>query len=226
MPTGLTADGSYQAGARRTMDLTAQDAWRNWAEAQGLGRWLSQARTALKEGEKTTLQDGTQVLAVRVRPPSLLRIRLSRADWPHPRTAQLRVLAAARGSTVALHMEGLPDAQARAEYIEHWNAALTGAPQATATKAASAPKAASAKKATETKKATSAPKAASAKKATSAPKADSAKKATSAPKAASAKKAASAPKAALAKKTTAAKKAALAKKTAARKSTGKKSSAR
>ncbi|WP_342376123.1 hypothetical protein NVS55_33335 [Myxococcus stipitatus] len=170
MPTGLTADGSFQAGARRTMDLTAQDAWRNWAEAQGLGRWLSQARTALKEGEETTLEDGTQVLAVRVRPPSLLRIRLSRADWPHPRTAQLRVLAAARGSTVALHMEGLPDAAARAEYIEHWNAALTGAPVLAAKKAASKPKAAPAKKAPVAKKAAPAKKAPVAKKAASAKK--------------------------------------------------------
>ncbi|QSQ13146.1 hypothetical protein [Myxococcus landrumensis] len=170
MPTGLTADGSYQAGARRTMDLTAQDAWRNWAEAQGLGRWLSQARTALTEGEETTLADGTHVLAVRVRPPSLLRIRLSRADWPQPRTAQLRVLAAARGSTVALHMEGLPDAAARAGYIEHWNAALTGARAPDAKKTTVAKKAASAKKTTVAKKAASAKKTTVAKKAASAKK--------------------------------------------------------
>ncbi|WP_338863814.1 SRPBCC domain-containing protein [Myxococcus stipitatus] len=206
MPTGLTADGSYQAGARRTMDLTAQDAWRNWAEAHGLGRWLSQARTALKEGEETTLADGTHVLVVRVRPPSLLRIRLSRAEWPHPRTAQLRVLAAARGSTVALHMEGLPTAESRAEYIERWNAALTGA---------SSPS-------TSAREATSAP----AKKAAAAPKATSAKKSAAPKKAAAAKKPTLAKKAAATKKPTLAKKAATAKSRPARKTAVKKSSVR
>ncbi|AKF86923.1 hypothetical protein MFUL124B02_35765 [Myxococcus fulvus 124B02] len=108
------------------MDVSAEDAWRNWAEGAGLGRWLSSPRTALKEGERTTLKDGTEVLAVRVRPPALLRIRLTRTDWPRPRTAQLRVLPAARGHTVALHMEGLPDAASRAEYIQQWKLALSG----------------------------------------------------------------------------------------------------
>lgn len=126
MLAGLAADGTYAAGARHTMDMSAEDAWRNWAEGSGLGRWLSSPRAALKEGERTTLKDGTEVLAVRVRAPALLRIRLTRADWPRPRTAQLRVLPAARGHTVTLHMEGLPDAASRAEYIQQWKKALSG----------------------------------------------------------------------------------------------------
>ncbi|MFY1826895.1 hypothetical protein ACN47A_13330 [Myxococcus fulvus] len=135
MLAGLAADGTYAAGARHTVDVSAEDAWRNWAEGSGLGRWLSSPRTALKEGERTTLKDGTEVLAVRVRPPALLRIRLTRADWPRPRTAQLRVLPAARGNTIALHMEGLPDAASRAEYIQQWKEALSGLASAPAKKA-------------------------------------------------------------------------------------------
>ncbi|MCP3063944.1 hypothetical protein LXT21_34720 [Myxococcus sp. K38C18041901] len=138
MLAGLAADGTYAAGARHTMDVSAEDAWRNWAEGSGLGRWLSSPRTALKEGERTTLKDGTEVLAVRVRPPALLRIRLTRADWPRPRTAQLRVLPAARGHTVALHMEGLPDAASRAGYIQQWKKALSGLTSQPAKKKASA----------------------------------------------------------------------------------------
>ncbi|MFY2563212.1 hypothetical protein ACN469_36790 [Corallococcus terminator] len=136
MPTGLAADGTYGAGARRTFDLTAEEAWRNWADAKGLGRWLSPAQASLKEGDLTTLKDGTDVVAIRARPPTLLRIRLNRIDWPRPRTAQLRVLPAARGVTVALHAEGLPDATTRADYIQRWTKALTGGASTPAKKTA------------------------------------------------------------------------------------------
>ncbi|NTX39307.1 hypothetical protein HUA78_33220 [Myxococcus sp. CA033] len=149
MPTGLAADGTYGAGARHTFDMTAEEAWRNWAEAKGLGRWLSPARASFKEGDLTTLKDGTDVVVIRARPPTLLRIRLNRIDWPRPRTAQLRVLPAARGHTVALHAEGLPDATTRADYIQRWTKALTGEASATTTKVAA--NSASAKK-TSTRK--------------------------------------------------------------------------
>lgn len=138
MPAGLAADGTYAAGARRTFDMTAEEAWRNWADARGLGRWLSPAKATLNEGDLTTLNDGTDVVVIRARPPTLLRIRLNRLEWTRPRTAQLRVLPAARGVTVALHAEALPDATTRADYIQRWTKALTSGATAPAKKATSA----------------------------------------------------------------------------------------
>ncbi|MCE9672088.1 hypothetical protein LY474_30210 [Myxococcus stipitatus] len=136
MPTGLTTDGSFNAGARRTVDMTAEDAWRNWAQGQGLGRWLEPSASTLTEGQEATLKDGTWVLPVRVRPPHHLRVRLRRARQARAWTAQLRILPAARGVTIALHAEGLLDAATRAAFIERWTKELEAIPSAkpTATK--------------------------------------------------------------------------------------------
>ena len=130
MPTGLTANGSFNAGARRTVDMTAEDAWRNWAQGQGLGRWLEPSAGPLKEGQEATLKDGTWVLPVRVRPPHHLRVRLKRARQASAWTAQLRILPAARGVTIALHAEGLLDAATRSAFIERWTKELEAIPSA------------------------------------------------------------------------------------------------
>lgn len=160
MPTGLAADGTYAAGARHTFDMTAEEAWRNWADAKGVGRWLAPARASFKEGDLTTLKDDTDVVVIRARPPTLLRIRLNRLEWTRPRTAQLRVLPAARGVTVALHAEGLPDAATRADYIQRWTKALTGGGTAPSKKATSAKAKKTSTRKTAAKKATTAKKAA------------------------------------------------------------------
>jgi uncharacterized protein YndB with AHSA1/START domain len=126
MPNGLAADGTYAAGVRRTFEMTAEDAWRNWSGPAGLARWLSGYKGTLEEGMEAVLADGTRMKVIRVKPPSQLRIRLERDEWPHSRTAQLRVLSAARGVTIALHLERLPDAATRAEAIERWTRVLEG----------------------------------------------------------------------------------------------------
>lgn len=154
MPTGLAADGTYAAGARHTFDMTAEEAWRNWADAKGVGRWLAPAKASFEEGDLTTLKDGTDVVVIRARPPTLLRIRLNRLEWPRPRTAQLRVLPAARGVTVALHAEGLPDATTRADYIERWTKALAGGATAPAKETAAKAKKTSTREAAVKKTAT------------------------------------------------------------------------
>lgn len=143
MPNGRAADGTYAAGVRRTFELTAEDAWTNWGGPEGLQRWLGRAKKSLEEGAETVLADGTRVKAIRVRPPSHLRIRLEREDWSQARTAQLRVLRAARGVTIALHAEGLPDAATRADLIERWTQALAGGAAAPVKKAATRRKTAS-----------------------------------------------------------------------------------
>ncbi|MCP3100266.1 hypothetical protein LZ198_15455 [Myxococcus sp. K15C18031901] len=118
--------------------MTAEDAWRNWAQGEGLGRWLEPSGAELQEGQEATLKDGTWVMPIRVRPPHQLRIRLRRPRQAQPWTAQLRVLPAARGVTIALHAEGLTDEATRTAFIARWNQALEAAPSPSLAKAATA----------------------------------------------------------------------------------------
>ena len=57
-------------------------------------------------------------------PGRVLRAVYQPADWPSPSTLQLRVLPAATGTTLAVHHEHLPDAEARETMRRHWTAAL------------------------------------------------------------------------------------------------------
>ena len=124
MPTGRLANGQYQAGARRTFATTETAAWKQWTGAAGLARWLGPLEGRLEEGQSFAAPDGTRVTVIRAKPPSQLRLRLEHADWPHARTAQLRVLPAASGVTVALHLEGLPDAATREHTLARWKQVL------------------------------------------------------------------------------------------------------
>ncbi|WP_223637166.1 hypothetical protein [Corallococcus sp. EGB] len=124
MSTGRTAEGGYQAGARRSFAVGSEMAWAAWGEATGLVRWLGACSQALTEGAQAELADGTRVQVVRQVPPKQLRLRLERDEWPRARTVQLRVLPSVHGVTVALHAEGLPDAGVREELLSRWTRAL------------------------------------------------------------------------------------------------------
>ncbi|MHA7633426.1 hypothetical protein [Corallococcus sp. M7] len=124
MSTGRVADGSYQAGVRRSFAVGSEMAWAAWGEASGLVRWVGACAQALTEGAQVVLADGTRIKVVRQVPPKQLRLRLERDGWPRARTVQLRVLPSVHGVTVALHAEGLPDAGVREELLARWTRAL------------------------------------------------------------------------------------------------------
>ncbi|RKH84374.1 hypothetical protein D7Y21_24805 [Corallococcus sp. AB045] len=126
MSTGRVAGGGYQAGVRRSFAVGSEMAWAAWGEASGLARWVGGGAQALTEGEQVALADGTRITVVRQVPPRQLRLRLERDDWPRARTVQLRVLPSVHGVTVALHAEGLPDADAREKLLARWTRALEG----------------------------------------------------------------------------------------------------
>ncbi|MBN8226078.1 hypothetical protein JYK02_00980 [Corallococcus macrosporus] len=124
MSTGRTADGGYQAGVRRSYAVGSEMAWAAWGEEAGLVRWVGACSQPLTQGEQVSLPDGTRLKVVRRVPPQQLRLRLERDEWPRARTVQLRVLPSVHGVTVALHAEGLPDAEAREETLARWTRAL------------------------------------------------------------------------------------------------------
>jgi|tagenome__1003787_1003787.scaffolds.fasta_scaffold19264706_2 hypothetical protein len=105
--TGQTADGTFELGVRRTFaGLGLDEAWR-----QGLAL-VEQDPAA---GPARSRTDG-EVARFPYRPDGA----------PRDATLQLRVLEAATGATVAIHVEGLPDAATRAALLERWTAAVEG----------------------------------------------------------------------------------------------------
>lgn len=89
---GWTADGTWQFGVRRTIPLGATGAW---------------ARLdTLLEGDDAVGETRSET------PGVVRRLTYQMPGWPAPATLQLRVMPTATGSTLAVHLEQLPDAAA------------------------------------------------------------------------------------------------------------------
>jgi hypothetical protein len=104
-PTGQTADGTWEVGVRRTLDIPPEQAWRRLPE--------------LLAGDDAVVEQRSVTEGV------VARYAYRRPGWAHDTTLQLRVLPAADGrATVAVHHERLPDAAAREEMRRRWTAAI------------------------------------------------------------------------------------------------------
>ncbi|NPV55113.1 MAG: SRPBCC domain-containing protein [Anaerolineae bacterium] len=125
--TGQTRDAGWQMGARRTFPVTPARAWEWLLSPEGLADWLGAgAQLDLVGGALYTLPDGTRGEVRVFKPGSHLRLTWQPPGWQRPSTIQVRVLSAKRGSTLAFHQEHLPDANARAERLAHFQAVLDG----------------------------------------------------------------------------------------------------
>lgn len=107
---GKTRDAGFQAGARRTLNLSAQSLWTLVTSTAGQ-RCLGFAGAAQSDAEgMSTFVDGSH--SRRRVPEGLL---------------QVRVLEATNGrATLALHLERLEDASARTDALARLKAALDG----------------------------------------------------------------------------------------------------
>jgi len=101
--TGQTKDAGWQVGARRTLPLELDEAWELLTTPPWLHRWSG---LAALEAHDSSVR-------------SLTAPRLARVRTPHS-LVQLRLLPAARGTTVAFHEDQLPDEHARSERKHHW----------------------------------------------------------------------------------------------------------
>ena len=123
--TGKTKDAGYQVGIRRTLPVDVDEAWRLVTSPAGMRAWLGDgAEIELEPGSEYTLADGSGGIVRVVRPGSHLRLTWICDGWPRPSTIQVRVIPAARGTTIALHQEHLPHAAARQQRRARFAAAL------------------------------------------------------------------------------------------------------
>ena len=105
---GMTKEGTFQAGMRRTVQASAEQLWQRVVSAEG--------QSAL--GGICALDRDTDGVSTWV-PGSHYRRRLDQG------LLQVRVLAATNGrATIALHMENLPDSRAREAALAFMDHAL------------------------------------------------------------------------------------------------------
>ncbi|MDQ2807503.1 MAG: SRPBCC domain-containing protein [Chloroflexota bacterium] len=124
---GQTRDVGFEIGARRTLPLAPDAAWRLLLSPAGLACWLGAgAALPLTPGTRYALADGA-IGEVRVyQPGSHLRLTWQPPGWVRPSTVQVRVLPSGERTTIAFHQEHLPDAAARAARSAYYSAALDG----------------------------------------------------------------------------------------------------
>ncbi|MDP3178130.1 MAG: hypothetical protein Q8M76_09520 [Spirochaetaceae bacterium] len=120
--TGLTKDAGFQAGARRSYDLSLTQAWSLIVSSRG--NELLTGRKAPLEGDGPGAAWEGPPVAYEVMtfvPESHFRMRWRLAEWPAPSIFQVRVLPAANGrTTIAFHQERLADAEDREAMLRRW----------------------------------------------------------------------------------------------------------
>jgi uncharacterized protein YndB with AHSA1/START domain len=126
---GETAAAGFQIGVRATVPASADAVWRLLAHRPEL--WLGDGSGVRLEpgapyrvgaGPGGPPASGTIRVAV---PGDRVRLSWHPDDWAGPATVQIRLLRSPAGTTVAAHVERLPDAATRQVLREHWRRTLS-----------------------------------------------------------------------------------------------------
>ena len=126
---GETADAGFQVGVRRSVEATRTQAWQLITSRPEL--WLGEgASVAFDKGGRYEVPPGDDAPGVTgevrvVKPGDRLRMTWQPEGWPAPATLQLTLSESASGKTaIHVHLEKLPDADARDAMRERWREAL------------------------------------------------------------------------------------------------------
>jgi uncharacterized protein YndB with AHSA1/START domain len=126
---GETADAGFQVGVQRSVGATTTEAWELITSRPEL--WLGEgASVAFDQGARYDVPPGggdpgaSGEIRV-VKPGNRLRMTWQPQDWPAPATLQVTLSTSESGKTaITVHMEKLPDADAREAMRERWRGAL------------------------------------------------------------------------------------------------------
>lgn len=122
---GQTADTGFQIGARRTLPIAPEEAWRLVTSPEGVRAWLGDARGfAVEKGAEYSTANGAVGVVRVAKPGSHLRVTWQPPGWVRASTIQVRVIPAGEKTTISLHQEHLPGAADREERRRFFQAAL------------------------------------------------------------------------------------------------------
>lgn len=128
---GRTAATGFQVGVVRTLPMTAPELWTwltTWPE-----RWLGPGATLNAEvggSYEAPKRRGTPGVRGEIRvvnPGKRLRMTWQPDGWTKPATLQLTVMPKAKGASLHVHMEKLPDAEVREAMRQRWSKVLAQA---------------------------------------------------------------------------------------------------
>jgi len=122
---GKIRDAGYQVGARRTMPVHFEQAWKLIISPDAVKIWLSDS-PALRfiKGATYHLTDGSSGEIRVFKPNSHLRMTWKPKDWKKPSTLQIRIIPNGNKTVFAFHQENLPGPEAREQRLVFFKSVL------------------------------------------------------------------------------------------------------
>ncbi len=118
---GKTKDSGYQAGVRKTFDISHHDLWNFMFSEKGLHIWLGKiSPDKLEINQPHSLANKNSFTITTFVPQSHLRMKWKKANWTNESILQLRFISNNKNSTISFHQEKLQDNNQRNEIIAHW----------------------------------------------------------------------------------------------------------
>lgn len=118
---GNTKTQGWEIGVRRTLPISAVQAWALLTTQPGMSIWLGHGvDPAFKKGQTYETAEGTKGDIRSVQEGSLIRMTWQPPEWDFASTLQIRLLPAKLGTTFSFHHERLQDGDQREAMRCHW----------------------------------------------------------------------------------------------------------
>jgi uncharacterized protein YndB with AHSA1/START domain len=119
---GETRDAGFQVGVQRSVPARRAEVWELLTSRPEL--WLGEGAVRIEEGERYDVTGASGEIRV-VRPGERLRLTWQPNGWAAPATLQVTLAESASGrTTIHVHLEKLPNGEARQSMRAHWREAL------------------------------------------------------------------------------------------------------
>ena len=118
---GKTKTSGYQFGIRRTVPVSAEEAWYRLFSPAGMKLWLGKGDFDNLQLDK--VYETTDGISGRIRlivPGSHIRMNWKKEKWPNDSILQIRIINKGNRSTISFHQEKLLDAEQRKEMKAFW----------------------------------------------------------------------------------------------------------
>ena len=126
---GQTKDVGFQIGARKTFDISPQQAWDVITSDAGIELWLGEAPSfELTEGVTYQTDNGTKGEVRVVKPGSHIRMTWQPSEWDTPSLIQVRVFPSGTKTTIGFHQEHLAGPKEREAMRQRWQKVLQDLP--------------------------------------------------------------------------------------------------